>query len=566
MKRLIGNKTILYQIIRKHSQLSYVHNIGTEPLRPLTVGRLLERTATEHGTSSAVISCHQNVTLTFRELLDRADRLAGGLRRLGLRPGDKIALWAPNMAEWYLTFMACARGGFVMVPVNPFYLQKELEYSLKKADVSALIYREESLRRQNFVEIVRKIWPETAGNCRSVPTLRKLIVIGDGKTCASSHTFNEVLDSATSKCTSTIKKEQDLIRADDPCCIQFTSGTTGFSKAPIVSHFSIVNNGYFIGKRNRLNQKHHTLCIQNPLFHAYGSVIGLIGALNHGTTVVLPTDAYDPQKNLNAIKQHACTVVYGTPTMYVDLVNLQKQKREKLQLEIAVSGGAICTPNLFESMKEVLQVREVKSIYGLTESSGSTFQSLDGDDKYQCTRTVGYLQEHLEAKIVDGANRIVPRGTVGELCVRGYSLFLSYYGDEAKTKEVKEDNGWFHTGDLALLNQDGYAEIVSRLKDMIIRGGENIYPREIEDLLDTHPDVIEAQVVGLPHERLGEEVCACLRTKDNKQLTVEDVKEFCAGTIASFKVPTVVKIMAAFPQTQSGKVQKMNLVKMLTNK
>ncbi|XP_072388328.1 medium-chain acyl-CoA ligase ACSF2, mitochondrial-like isoform X2 [Diabrotica undecimpunctata] len=450
--RFVLNRTFT-TAIRHYNRLSYMHNVGEEPLRPLTLGRLLERASADFGQTPAVTALHQDKTITFTELLYEADRLAAGLRRLGFKKGDKIGLWAPNMVEWYTTFMACARAGYLL-------------------------------------------------------------------------------------------------------------GTTGLPKAPVLSHFSAVNNAYFIGKRNQLGKKQHTLCIPSPLFHAMGSVIGLVGALSYGTTVVLPSDKYDPRKNLEAMKKHKCTIMYGTPTMHIDLIKLQKEKKEKLYLETVITGGAICTPTLFRDIKDLLGVEKVKSIYGLTETTGSTFQSLEGDDEDKITKTVGYLQEHLEIKIVDSEGTIVPRGVPGELCIRGYSVMTGYYGDIEKTNEAMEPTGWFHTGDLFILDKDGYGEIVGRLKDMIIRGGENIYPRELEDFLNTHPDIIESQIIGLPHDRLGEEVCACIRTKNDQQLTQKDLHDFCFGTIASFKIPTVVKVMTEFPKTVSGKVQKRKLVQM----
>ncbi|XP_050504299.1 medium-chain acyl-CoA ligase ACSF2, mitochondrial-like [Diabrotica virgifera virgifera] len=563
--RFVLNRTFT-SAIRHYHKLSYVHNVGEEPLRPLTLGRLLERTSAEFGQTPAVTACHQDKTITFKELLHEADRLAAGLRRLGFKKGDKVGLWAPNIVEWYTTFMACARGGYLLVSINPYYQKKELEYAINKVGVNVLICPI-SFGKQQFYDIINLACPELPNsdpgklNSPTVPTLRSVVLLEENK-LRGTHTYSDILNMANAENISFIQNNQKSIKIDDPCYVMFTSGTTGLPKAPVLSHFSAVNNAYFIGKRNHLGKKQHTLCIPSPLFHAMGSVIGLVGALSYGTSVVLPSDKYDPRKNIEALKKHKCTIMYATPTMHIDLINLQKEKKEKLYLETVITGGAICTPTLFREIKDLLGVETVKSIYGLTETTGSTFQSLDGDTEDKITKTVGYLQEHLEIKIVDSEGIIVPRGVPGELCIRGYSVMTGYYGDIEKTNEAKESTGWFHTGDLFILDEDGYGEIVGRLKDMIIRGGENIYPRELEDFLNTHPDIIETQVIGLPHDRLGEEICACIRTKYDKQLTLKDLHEFCFGTIASFKIPTVVKVMTEFPKTLSGKVQKRKLIQM----
>ncbi|KAG5899898.1 hypothetical protein JTB14_002450 [Gonioctena quinquepunctata] len=554
---------------RKYSRLSYLHNVGKEPLRPLTIGKLLEQTCVDHGKTTAIISCHQNRKMDFSEVLYEADRLAAGMLRMGFQKGDKVGLWAPNLIEWYTSYMACARAGVLLVCLNPLYQQKEIEYSINKVGMKGIICGS-IFRKQNFYDILRSVCPELPhsepGNIKSknVPSLRSVIMISEDKR-SGTHRFTDIMDMSNGESIEMVRKNQDKINIDGPANVQFTSGTTGKSKAAVVSHFGIVNNGFHIGKRNELYKKQHKICVQNPLFHAYGTIISISSALNFGTTLVLPSEGYDPERNLEALKEEKCTIIHGTPTMFVDLINLQKKRKEKLYAEIAISGGASCSPQLFRNMLDILKVKKVKSVYGLSESTAVVFQSLENDDEFHSTSTVGFLQEHLEAKVIDNEGNIVPVGVPGELCLRGYPVMLEYFEDDNKTKEIKGADGWLHTGDQFIISENGYGMIVGRLKEMIIRGGENIYPTEIEDYLNTHPDILESYVIGLPHERLGEEVCACLKSRDGCQITEKEIREFCKGKIANFKIPSIVKTLDSFPTTTSGKIQKNELVKLLSN-
>jgi acyl-CoA synthetase (AMP-forming)/AMP-acid ligase II len=306
--------------------------------------------------------------------------------------------------------------------------------------------------------------------------------------------FGEVLDLATENSIRNIQKYQKYITADDPCNLQFTSGTTGKPKAALTSHFTMVNNSFYIGKRNELNLKHHTICLQVPFFHAFGTVISVMAALNHGSTLVLPTDGYNPDKSLDAIVEEKCTVIHGTPTMYVDLVHKQEERKENISPEIAVSGGALCAPHLFKKMLNVLNVKKVKSVYGLTETTAVVFHSLVTENEEKAVSTVGHVGEHLEVKVIDKEGNLVPCGSAGELCIRGYCNMLGYWEDEEKTKEMMGQDKWLKTGDQFVLEEDGYGKVVGRLKEMIIRGGENIFPKEIEEFLNTHSDILETYV------------------------------------------------------------------------
>ncbi|KAB0802824.1 hypothetical protein PPYR_05010 [Photinus pyralis] len=358
-----------------------------------------------------------------------------------------------------------------------------------------------------------------------------------------------------------IRANQQHVTPESLANIQFTSGTTGQPKAATVTHHNVVNNSLSVGKRNELDTKHHKICVQVPFFHTYGYTITIGAAVSYGATMVVPSSTYNSLQNLRAIKQENCTVIHGTPTMYVDLVNVQLQHNEKIFPEIAVSGGAPCSPELFKKMKRHLNVKKMKSVYGLTEVTAVAFQSTPLDDEDKVLNTVGHVGDNLEVKVVDEENNVVPSGTPGELCVRGYSAMVGYWEDKEKTAEMIDDRRWLKTGDQFILDKDGYGRIVGRIKDMINRAGENIFPKEIEDLLYTHPDILEAHVIGLAHERLGEEVCACVKVQDGAELTLEAITEFCRGKLAKFKIPSQLRIVDEFPKTQSGKIQKFLLKK-----
>ncbi|CAH1101696.1 unnamed protein product [Psylliodes chrysocephalus] len=560
------NKT--YRMQNFSTKQSYYHRTSDFPLKPVTLGQLAEIASYKYGDRPAIISCHQKKQVTFGEVLEEADRLAAGFANLGLQRGDKIGLWAPNLVEWYLAYVACARGGFVAVLMNPFYQPQEVEQMIKKVGIKSLICGD-TFRKQNYYNILNEVCPEIA-HCKpgkissqKVPSLQHVVMITDDSK-KGTFKYSDILDLADEDSIKMVKKNQNKINMDDPCNIQFTSGTTGNPKAPVQSHFNIVNCGYFCGMSVGLHKKHQKICMQNPFFHVFGTVVAISSSINHGSTIVLPSDGYDPEKNLTAIVEEECNVIFGTPTMYVDLVAVQKKRNEKnIKVEIALSGGALCPPALFRDMMDVIKVKKVMSVYGLTEITAAVFFSTENDSEYQELNTVGKLQEHVEVKVVDTDGHIVPYGVPGELHVRGFSTMLGYYKDKTKTNEMIDSNGWVHTGDQFILTEDGYGQVVGRLKDVIIKGGENIYPKEIEEHLLTHPDILIAYVVGLPHERLGEEVCACIKTRDGIQLTVEEIRQYCRDKIFNFGIPSVVEIMDSFPTTVSGKVQKHKIVENL---
>ncbi|KAL1491109.1 hypothetical protein ABEB36_011753 [Hypothenemus hampei] len=560
---------IVISLSRNYASQSYFHNRGTESLRALTMGQLLEKTTNKYPDRPALISRHQKQVLTFQQVLEQADTLAAAFKIIGLQPQDRVGIWAPNMVEWYVTHMACARGGLVLVNLNPAYQSDEIKNLINAVDMKAMVCAHK-FKTQNYYQHLLNVCPELfncpPGGLKSpnAPSLKSVVVISD-ENLQGTFKYKDLITMPKKSDILSIKGWQHHIDPDQVCHIQFTSGTTGTPKAPMHSHFHLVNNSYYIGKGNELDKKHHKICVQVPFFHAYGTAITIAAALNHGATLVAPSASFDPDKSLEALKYEKCTVIHGTPTMYVDLIKAQRDKREEVNTEIAVIGGAPCSPHLLKQMTQHLGVQKVKSLYGLTETISGVFQSLDNEDEFLVTSTVGHLMEHLEAKVVDTQGRMVPNGTPGELLIRGYSTTLGYWQNEKKTKELIGPDKWLHTGDQFILMENGYGQIVGRIKDVIIRGGENIYPKEIEDHLNTHPDILESQVVGVPHERLGEEVCAVVRLQAKASVTLQDLDAHCRGKMAYFNIPSRMEIVDSFPKTVSGKIQKHKIVENILN-
>ncbi|XP_063918057.1 medium-chain acyl-CoA ligase ACSF2, mitochondrial-like [Zophobas morio] len=552
---------------------SYLHKIGEQPLKYITIGQLLQDTADKFGERKAVISVHQNKFLTFSELLEKADKLAAAFKILNLEKNDRVGIWAPNLLEWYITMMACARAGLIGVYLNPVFEAPEIEYCINKTQIKVVVCGDK-FKHHNYYETLLAIAPELQKcdpgklESKKVPSLKTVIQINEDSPVYSSGTYNfhEILNLASSTEIANIQKMQLSISPDDGCSLHFTSGTTGQPKAALATHFKMVNNGFLIGKRMEFSAKRHTICMQAPLFHVFGTIVSIMTAVNHASTIVLPTDGYQPDKTLDALKNEKCTVIYGTPTMYFDLIETQERRKEVIFADIAFIGAASSSPYLLEQILKTLHIYKFHSAYGLTECTASVFQTVPTEFNGNSPTMVNYIQEHVEAKVINANGDMVPFGTSGELCVRCYSNMLGYWADEEKTNEILGKDGWLKTGDQFILEEDGSGKVVGRLKDMILRGGESIFPKEIEEVLITHPNILEVQVVGTPHQRLGEEVCACVRIKPQSNLTLQDVVTFCKGKFAYFKIPTRMEIFDDFPRTASGKVQKFKLIEMLTER
>lgn len=538
-----------------------MHCIGEEPLVHRTVGQQFDISVEKYGNIEAIVSRDEEKRLTFSALRDQVDRLAAGFLKIGLETGDRVGIWAPNYLHWYLTMLAASRAGLVSVGINPAFQAPEVLYCLNKVGIKALV-APDTFKSQDYYNILETIDPKLksfkAGHIKSdkFPSLRSLI-INSKEQQAGAFKFNDLL--AMSSDLESLRKTMPSIQPDFPCNIQFTSGTTGSPKAAVLTHNNIVNNGLTCGRRNEYENQ--IVCNQNPLFHVFGVIISIMACISKGATLVLPTAGYSPEQTLKAIVEEKCTVIHGTPTMYVDLIKKQEELKLPMNsVKYAVTGGAPCPPTLYADIKKVFGLEKVKTIYGLTETTCCTFQSLPKESDEQMKTTVGHLHDHVEVKVVDENGNMVPFGERGELMVRGYCNMYEYYGDEDKTKEVKLKDGWLKTGDQFILREDGYGVIVGRLKEMVIRGGENIFPKELEDFLSLHPDIVETYVIGVPDERMGEELCAFVRLKDGSTLDIENtLKKYCKGKIAHFKVPKHIRIVDSFPKTASGKVQKFKL-------
>ncbi|XP_053960303.1 medium-chain acyl-CoA ligase ACSF2, mitochondrial-like [Anastrepha ludens] len=553
-------------VVKSHNyHPAHLHHIGKSPLVYRNVGQQLERAAAKYGSAESIVSCHEKKRYTYQSLLEEVDRAAAGLLKLGLKPGDHVGIWAPNNMHWYLTMMGAARAGLVSVGINPAFQGPEIEYCLKKVKVKALIMPE-TYKTQNYYEIIKRICPEISdssdGCIKSInlPHLKHVIIDSRNK-LKGALSFDDLLGLSNPAEREDISKLQRHIVPDSGCNVQFTSGTTGQPKAAVLSHYNFVNNGIHIGNRNQLDSNSR-ICVQVPLFHAYGVVITIMAAMSQGSALVLPAAGFSPADSLHAIVDEKCTVIHGTPTMYVDLIKKQRELQLPLKTaKMAITGGAACSPQLFLDIQNVLGLDHVRTVFGMTETTACIFQSRPGDSMEQILNTVGHLQDHVEAKVIDAQGKTVSFGECGELCVRGYATMLEYYDDEAKTKETIGRDKWLRTGDQFILQEDGYGRVVGRLKEMIIRGGENIFPKEIEDFLNTHPQICETHVIGVPCERMGEEVCAFVRLHDSAtKLTRDEIKEFAKGKLAHFKIPRYVIPIKEFPKTTSGKIQKFKLL------
>jgi fatty-acyl-CoA synthase len=544
--------------------LSYIHGSATTPLLGLTIGESLNRAAARFGDRDALISCHQAIRLTYSDLLHEVNRAARGLLRLGIERGDRVGIWSPNCAEWVITQFAAAKVGAILVNINPAYRRRELEFALNQAGVTALITAR-AFRNTDYVAMLTEVMPELVNDRRRplaterIPSLRHLIYLGSDPTPGGT-AWTEFMERGDEVEESALVARERVLQFDDPINIQYTSGTTGSPKGATLSHHNILNNGYFVGQMLRYAEADR-ICVPVPFYHCFGCVMGNLAAVTHGAAVIVPAAAFDPEAVLRAIDTHQCTSIYGVPTMFIAQLDHPSLSQFRLDsLRTGIMAGAPCPIEIMKQVMNRLHVPEVTICYGMTETSPVSFQSAVDDPIEARVSTVGRIHPHLECKIINPeTGDIVPRGTPGELCTRGYSVMLGYWENAAATAASIDAARWMHTGDLAVMREDGYVNICGRLKDMIIRGGENIYPREIEEFLYTHPKISEVQVVGVPDMQYGEEVCAWIRLRDGQQATEEDVREYCRGQIASYKIPRYIRFTTEFPTTVTGKMQKFRM-------
>jgi fatty-acyl-CoA synthase len=530
---------------------SYVCGVSDQPLLYRSVGGVLSDAANAWPDTEALVVRHQSIRWTYRELDRRVSELARGLLALGLRPGDRVGIWSPNNAEWILTQFATARAGMILVNINPAYRASELSHALHKVGCRALILAL-AHKSSNYVAIVRSVVGEPSGNgrlhCAAFPDLEYLIQLGPGEVpgmLAFPDLFSPVEDV-------TLPSPDP----DEPVNIQFTSGTTGLPKGATLSHFNIVNNGFFVAGA-MMTRSADRICVPVPLYHCFGMVMGVLGAVTHGATVVLPAESFDAHSTLAAIAEERCTALYGVPTMFIaELEHPSFPDFDLSSLRTGIMAGAPCPIAIMRRVIAAMHMEQITICYGMTETSPVSFQSGVDDPLEKRVGTVGRIHPHVQVKLVDSDGNVVPRGERGELLTRGYNVMRGYWGDPERTSECLDAAGWMHTGDLATFDEEGYCSIVGRVKDMIIRGGENIYPREIEEYLLRHPKVLDVAVVGVPDQQYGEVVCAVIRLRERTVCTESEILEFCREQIAHYKVPRFVRFVDAFPMTVTGKVQK----------
>ncbi len=523
---------------------SYVHGTSSAPLLGETIGESLRRAVDRHGDCEALVVRHQGYRATYAQLWEQVDRAARGLLARGVQKGDRVGIWAPNRYEWVVVQYATARIGAILVNVNPAYKATELEYALRKAGVSLLVLAS-GFRQTDYVEML-------AGVRAGCPALREAIVLEDG--------WEALLGDGDGVGASELAEREAGLQFDDPINIQYTSGTTGFPKGATLSHHNVLNNGYFIARTLRYDERDR-VCVPVPFYHCFGMVIGNLACLTSGACVVVPAEGFDALATLEAVADERCTSLYGVPTMFIaELEHPRFGELDLSSLRTGVMAGSPCPIETMRQVRERLHMDEVTICYGMTETSPVSTQSAVDDPEEKRVTTVGRIHPHLEIKVVDPlSGAVVPRGVAGELCTRGYSVMLGYWDDEEATRQAIDAAGWMHSGDLATVDEDGYVKIVGRIKDMIIRGGENIYPREIEEYLLTVPGVSEAYVIGVPSERYGEEVMAWVKLRDGAALTLDDLDAACRGRIATYKIPRYWKLTDSFPMTVTGKIQKFRM-------
>ena len=538
--------------------LSFVHGASGTPLLFETLDGVLKRAVAGGPDRTAVVVSQQSIRYSFRELDAAVERVARGFVACGLERGERVGIWAPNCIEWLLTMFAAARAGLVLVNVNPAYRSHELEYALGLVGCRALVFAP-AFKGSDYLTILRRLLPELDAaqpgllGSERLPELRLLVRIGSTAVpgCLS---FAELESRALAAHASPCAGSD--FDPDQPANVQFTSGTTGSPKGATLTHFNIVNNGFFVGEGMRLTDSDR-ICIPVPLYHCFGMVLGVLAAMTHGAASIFPAEGFDPLLTLRAVERERCTALHGVPTMFIaELEHPQFADFDLSSLRTGIMAGAPCPIAVMRRVVTEMHMPEVTICYGMTETSPVSFQSACNDPIQRRVSTVGRIHPHVQVKVVDPSGRTTPRGTSGELLTRGYSVMRGYWGQPERTAEAIDASGWMHTGDLAVLDEEGYCNIVGRVKDMIIRGGENVYPREVEEFLYRHPAVLDIAVVGLPDHRYGEEICACIRLRDGARATEEDIREFCRGQIAHYKVPRYVRFMDSFPQTITGKIQK----------
>jgi len=525
-------------------ELSYVHGASDKALLGEPIFHNLRRTAARVGDNDALVVPHQDYRATYRELIAQCEEVARGLLARGVKKGDRVGIWAPNRYEWVITQYATAAMGAILVNINPAYRTSELEYALNQSGISFFILAA-GFRQADY----RAMLAEVKGRC---PDLREALVLEDG--------WNALKRDASKVDIAALHEIEETLQFDDPINIQYTSGTTGFPKGATLTHHNILNNGFFIGETLHYTEKDR-VCIPVPFYHCFGMVLGNLACTTHGATMVIPAEAYDPVLTMQTVQQERCTSLYGVPTMFIgELEHARFKEFDFSTLRTGIMAGSPCPVEVMKKVNTLMHIPEMTIAFGMTETSPVSTQCATDDPLERRVSTVGRVHPHVEIKIIDPTTgAVVPRGTRGELCSRGYLVMRGYWNNEEATRQAIDDARWMHTGDLAIMGDDGYINIVGRIKDMIIRGGENIYPREVEEFLYTHPDIADVQVIGIPSEKYGEEVMAWIKLREGASATGDDLAAWCKGKIATYKIPRQWKFVDSFPMTVTGKVQKFKM-------
>ncbi len=527
------------------SALSYSHGTSAIPLLGETIGANLRRIAATYPDSEALVDVTSGQRWTYAQFDADTDVLARGLIANGIAVGDRVGIWAPNCAEWVLLQYATAKAGIILVNINPAYRSHELAYALAQSGVRLLISAE-SHRSSDYRAMVEEVSPGLAD-------LKEVIYLGTPQ-------WDALMTAGRNASPDALAEREAGLAADDPINIQYTSGTTGFPKGATLSHHNILNNGFFIGEGCRYTCADR-VCIPVPFYHCFGMVLGNLACTTHGAAMVIPAPGFDPAQTLATVQAERCTSLYGVPTMFIAELGLPDFASYDLStLRTGIMAGSPCPVEVMKRVVSEMNMTEVTICYGMTETSPVSAQTTPDDDMERRVSTVGRVHPHVEVKIVDPeTGRVLPRGIPGEMCTRGYSVMLGYWNEPEKTAEVIDAARWMHTGDLATMDDGGYLNIVGRIKDMVIRGGENVYPREVEEFLYSHPAIEDVQVIGVPDAKYGEELCAWVKPRPGAELTAEEVREYCRGKIAHYKVPRYIRFTSEFPMTVTGKVQKFKM-------
>jgi fatty-acyl-CoA synthase len=547
--------------------LSYVHGACDVPLIGETIGDLFDRVTEKIPDNEALVSCHQGLRYTYRQLQAACDLLARGLMACGIQKGERVGIWSPNYAEWVITQFATAKIGAILVNVNPAYRVHELEYALRQSRCRALIVAP-PYKTTHFAALLREVCPELEDSAPGrlsaarLPQLRTVIALG-AQSVGGANTWQQVMAMAHEVSPDLLAARQRSLNFDDAINIQYTSGTTGLPKGATLSHHSILNNGFFIGQRMRFTARDR-LCIPVPFYHCFGMVLGNLACVTHGATMVLPAEVFDPRKTLQAVAVERCSALHGVPTMFIAELGLPDFDDYDLSsLRTGIMAGSPCPVDVMKQVRTKMGMEEITICYGMTETSPVSFQTMTTDSIEKQVSTVGRVHPHVECKIINPeSGAVVPRGEPGELLSRGYIVMLGYWEDPVATTQAVDSARWMHTGDLATMDMEGYVTIVGRSKDMIIRGGENVYPREVEEFLYGHPQIQDVQVIGVPDKKYGEEVMAWVILKPGQTTTADELTDYCRGKIAHYKVPRYWRMTDQFPMTVSGKVQKYKLREM----